>query len=140
MNRTLMGLVLAVILIVSMVPAAGAQEPRLTATIPFDFYTGKMLLPAGVYVFESPEPGVQIMRNASTQAFVMQVRAVRRGPSQRAARGSVIFNRYGDDHFLSQIWWPDAEVGRETVKGPVELGINTLVARPAVEAVTAAGN
>jgi hypothetical protein len=78
---------------------------RLVPTIPFDFIVADAVLHAGQYSFEIP----------ANRADAIVIRSSDRRVTQRAQQESLrvggrtpehkmVFTRYGDQRFLSQIW------------------------------------
>jgi hypothetical protein len=100
--------------------AAQAQSRLLRATIPFDFYTGGMLLPAGDYEVDRVVDGVLKIysRETSSAVLVSTFGVSHSGEPQR--HGELIFNRYGDDYVLSEMWWPYRTEGRKAVPSASE--------------------
>ena len=81
--------------------------PPLRADVPFAFQAGKVKLPAGEYEVKSMLPGVLQVSNVETRrAIVMQVHGGTRAPA--AADAKFVFQRYGDQYFLRQVWQPGA--------------------------------
>ena len=102
-----------------MVPATQAQSVMLKANIPFDFVVGEKRLPSGQYHVKSLNPVLtQIQGNdAHSTAIVLTT-------GMQAAKisdvGKLIFNRYGDQYFLSKIWVPLTDTGRQLPKSRFE--------------------
>jgi hypothetical protein len=119
-----MGLV-AVMTIIAASVSANAQSLnyRLTANIPFDFSVAGQKLPAGKYWINRAQPS-----NGDT---VIQIRSTD-GRSNIARltipvfgfdpvkTSSLVFNRYGDEYFLSVIWVKGGVTGRELPKSRAE--------------------
>ena len=89
------------------VDSAQAQSGHLRAQIPFGFYVGESLLPAGEYELQVLENGVVRVFNQDNYASVMFNTVRSANPARQSGRAQVIFNRYGDDYFLSEMWWSD---------------------------------
>jgi len=119
MKRSLI-LIAAALLTLSLSMAASAQEPSITARIPFDFYVGNTRIPAGVYVIESPRSGLQVIRDKNTNLSVASVATIPLTTAETLARGALVFNCYGDDRFLSQVLWGGTSFGRAIVKRGME--------------------
>jgi len=99
-----------------------AQLSRgLVAKVPFDFAAGYKSFPAGEYrVFSGPAQGIVSVRSldGKTSGFVTSQRA----ESLKApAKSSLVFNRYGDQYFLSQIWVAGDASSAQVRKTPAEL-------------------
>src|SRR3989442_14152913 len=81
-----------------------AQGQRLTVQVPFEFHVGPSLLPAGTYIVDNDAaPNVVRLKSTDSHNSVMiQTNAVQ--TLSTTDRGKLIFNKYGEDYFLSQIW------------------------------------
>jgi len=99
---------------------AQAQEP-LAVNIPFDFVAGNMQLPAGEYMVKVSAPThtlILISRKDSTASgFVNTNAAV---SSEPQSESKLVFNRYGDRYFLSQVWTEGNSQGRQLLKSARE--------------------
>ena len=116
---------LAVMTIIAASASAKAQslEYRITANIPFDFSIGDKKLPAGKYWINRAQ--------ASSGDLVLQVRSAD-GHSNilrmsipvvtlnRTNSASLLFHRYGDEYFLSEVWPAGSATGRELQKSRAE--------------------
>ena len=101
--RVLIALTLFAVL---MVPATQAQSIILQAEIPFDFAVGNKWLPAGEYQVTKPNShGVILIQSqdARSSALAMTIG----GQAGKTGHvGKLVFNRYGEQYFLSKIWAP----------------------------------
>ena len=106
---------LAVTFLVSSVASAQGLSNRLRATIPFGFYAGENLMPAGDYEVQIIAAGVAKLTNRDAHTSVI-FNTVRLSYSTRdVASGKLTFNKYGDDHFLAQMWWAGQREGMSPV-------------------------
>jgi len=86
----------------------------LKADIPFKFTVGDTQLPSGEYFVKKLHSGV-IQVQGKSSAFVMTTG----GDGGNTSGGSkLVFNRYGDQYFLSRIWAPG--MGHELRKSRLE--------------------
>jgi hypothetical protein len=99
--------------------SALAQENRLKVNIPFDFNVGKAAMPAGEYIVGNAlSLGALSIRNADGQHSVDT-------PADYAVgkvyleRAELVFNRYGDQYFLSLVW-SEGMSGRKLVESGLE--------------------
>src|SRR5258707_13383248 len=84
-----------------------SQGPqRLTVKVPFGFHVGNSILPAGGYSVDTDAaPDILRLRSDDFQSSVMiQTKSVQKLKAPK--QGMVLFNRFGDEYFLSQVWTP----------------------------------
>ena len=90
----------------------GEVNHSVRVIVPFDFYAGDRMLPAGEYrVSTSVDNLVQVadpakhlavnIRTITVDTFLGKITSPR-----------LIFNQYGQDHFLSEVWWGNTSLGR----------------------------
>ena len=120
------------------VGSAQAESGPLMATIPFGFYTGTTLMPAGEYRIDTIENGVVKLFNRDTHTPVLVSTSAVRNSSRELVSGKIVFHRYGQDYFLSEMWWSGSDVGskapisnreRELAKGATPARIESLAHR-----------
>lgn len=96
--------------------AARAQEP-ITVTIPFAFTAGDAALPAGEYRVQKMDGNgaVLLLRCAdpTASAFVTTIGTQGKGQQEQS---KLVFNRYKDHYFLSQVWNAGYSSGRQLRK------------------------
>jgi hypothetical protein len=116
---------LAVMMIVAAGVSAKAQslEYKLTANIPFDFSVADKKLPAGKYWVSRAQQGqgdmiVQI-RSAAGNANVLRL-TIPVSSLYPTRQGSLVFHRYGDEYFLSEVWPKGGSTGRVLPKSKAE--------------------
>ncbi len=122
MNRKQL-LVAAGLALSAAAPAFAANGTVVRAEVPFAFYAGKLLLPPGSYVLtvdQPDEPGLLTIqqRNGKEHELLLTV-PENRGPGV-AGETKLVFDRYGGDNFLSQIWVAGLDEGRAVPKSEVE--------------------
>ena len=124
---------LSVIALVTAVGTAQGQSLayELRANIPFDFVVANQKLPAGKYSIG------RAMQNSGDSVLLIssvdgRVHAVRWSTPVESRflknKGTLVFNRYGDQYFLSQVWPPDASTGRQLYKSRSEREIQRKLA------------
>jgi hypothetical protein len=90
-----------------------AQEPLLV-NIPFAFTAGKMTLPAGEYRVEKlAQDSVMLLIQRTDHSAANIVPSFAAGANARQAQSKVVFHRYGNRYFLSQVWVAGCSRGRE---------------------------
>ncbi len=114
---------IAAALVVGLIATSGMAQSKVAAQIPFSFYVVDYKLPAGSYEIGAMSNG-QVIRVASTDSkdtvvalFNPIVTASRMPP----ATAKLVFTRYGNEYFLSEVWSPDASIGRAVPKTHHEL-------------------
>jgi hypothetical protein len=92
------------VVIVAMGLVAHGQSLITTANVPFDFFIGETPMHAGNYTLRPAgfNPGEILMKdnNGVSSDFLMAI------PLDNASGGEwkLVFHRYGDEYFLSEIW------------------------------------
>ena len=112
-------------LLTLLVAATGfAQEP-LKTNIPFDFTVGKTWMGAGEYLVQFDIPGtVRIMSaDHKTSCTVITIGVQTEKMSEAGKAGKLVFHRYGETYFFSQVWRPGYDQGREVPKSKAELEV-----------------
>jgi hypothetical protein len=96
------------------VPApALAQSGAMSVTIPFDFHVGSKTLPAGTYIVNRQGEAIQISDSRGHAAFVISTPV----PNPAAnLDNQLVFNRYGNDSYLSEVRWLGYSTGRGLAK------------------------
>lgn len=118
MKLRILGITAAALLASTILAAPSrAQSVSLKGNIPFAFSIGDKTLPAGEYTVGRVEwnnETVQLIRSVdgSTSALVNTTPADQSGNDNEMR---LIFHRYGNRYFLSQIWYR-ADAGRELFK------------------------
>jgi hypothetical protein len=94
------------------------------AKIPFDFSVGDKTFPAGVYSVTRVNPEKIMLRLSSDdgrEAIHIMTNSVQAKESPKT--GKLIFHRYGETYFLSQIWESDEIQGRQLLKSRTERSV-----------------
>jgi hypothetical protein len=99
---------------------ARAQEAMLV-DIPFAFTAGNATLPAGEYRVQKMDQNSAVLLihcwDARASAFVI-TNAAQAKVSQTESK--LVFNRYGNRYFLSQVWTAGSIRGRQVPRSPRE--------------------
>ncbi len=84
--------------------------PAETATVPFAFHVQRQDFSAGRYRLSGVNnAGVVMIRNLDTgNSAIFTVNPATVVKSAKLDDPKLIFNRYGDHYFLSQVWTPNA--------------------------------
>jgi hypothetical protein len=103
MKRVVVCLVLSILTVLVAAPV-NAQSLRLRAYVPFEFSVGRTLLPAGDYDVDASMGGGMIrLTNAEMGNSVMISAHGAWQPPAGQAVGTLVFRRYGNAYFLSQV-------------------------------------
>ncbi len=115
--------------------ASVAHAQSLKAEIPFEFVVGDKRMPVGEYTVKPFTPqAVMIQSKDCNSSAIVLSSAVQAKKFQES--GKLVFNRYGDQYFLSQIWTPGTFNGRLVPKSRLEREIATLGSEPRIAALT----
>jgi hypothetical protein len=110
--------------------AASAQTVNVKAKVPFSFTVNRATLPAGEYSLKSmDEQGTAIaIRDLNSNATNLVISNSCRS-SESASQTKLVFHRYGNHYFLSQIWIEGDNAGRELLPsaGEKEVARNSSV-------------
>lgn len=105
----------SVLALVATAGAARAQSPaRLALDVPFDFYVGDQLMPAGRYTVRRAVKDTDrtlVVAGENEGARAAGVTAPAEGRESR--RGALVFHRYGGEYFLRSAWAAGEAEGRE---------------------------
>jgi hypothetical protein len=117
--------------------SAYAQTGVVKATVPFNFIVGQAQLPAGGYVIQHlSTSGVAISIESSDRKLVRLVMPNACESLQAQDKTKLVFHRYGDEYFLTQIWTAGNNRGSELPKTQREAEI--AMDRPAQDVVVVA--
>ena len=95
----------------SLMAQAGAfAQSRLEATIPFNFTVGEHELPAGTYAIDHIMPRLISVRGWNGNKVVGAVAPIISSEIDSKDSCKLIFNKYGDHYFLSEIHAGEGEV------------------------------
>jgi hypothetical protein len=81
-----------------------AQQATVKANIPFNFTVGEQSMPAGEYKITSPSRHIIQIQSADYQYAGMVVGSD--SSHEPAARPALVFDKYGEYHFLHRILSP----------------------------------
>lgn len=114
---------LIVALALGTVAAQAQSANQMKADIPFRFTIGDQTLPAGEYTvrYINQDSGKTALLFKSTDGrnarIVTMMTAERSAPQEKA---SLIFNQYGDQYFLSEVWTVGDQYGLALPKSRAE--------------------
>jgi hypothetical protein len=98
--------------------AAEAQDfNSAKVDVPFAFQTGSVRMPAGLYQIDQSDHVVVLRGPDQVSEFIVMHSTVNRS---RSSQGKIIFHRYGNKYFLSQIWRAGETTGLECSRSRAE--------------------
>jgi hypothetical protein len=113
-------MIVAVIIAVAIsAPSLFAQSPRLSASIPFDFYVSDRLFPAGTYTV-APEGRMDALRIFDDRGNSVYVMTMGLSDNRSINLSRLVFNRYGEMNFLATIYWEGYKAGRNLASSKTE--------------------
>jgi len=114
--------VFSFLLMLTAVTVSAQSERIRVINIPFSFTVGQKTLPAGEYTLEpnrKDSDNVWLLQSKGGHASALfTTNTVRASETQEEAR--LVFHRYGGQYFLSQIWTPGTNTGRELLISRLE--------------------
>jgi hypothetical protein len=124
MKRTLTLLAISSLLLVlaAPLPAQFTMTTRLTANIPFEFVAGTRTLPAGDYVVDTRTAYslLRIWNEHTNDTSAVLSNAMSGSSIGTHPEAKLVFNRYGNQYFLSRIWDGYDAIGWEIPVGKGE--------------------
>ncbi len=125
---TMLMLIAGVVLMAALV-SAHAQSRSVVADVPFEFTVGGKALKAGEYsvrAFASNGDALLISNQESNDSVIRMTNTIeaRILPKQ----GKLVFHRYGQRYFLSEVWTPGERIGRKLLKCDAERAIESQLA------------
>lgn len=103
--------------LVAMLAVASVQAQStggLTVNVPFDFTAGKTKLSAGVYTIRRSSGSILALRSANNGKDILVFAPYTVQRAGENLPGQLVFNRYGDDYFLSAMWTNRDQIGSGT--------------------------
>lgn len=130
---------LGLLLVMTAVSVRAQSERSKVTNISFSFMVGQKTLPAGEYTFEpnrNDSDNVWLVQSSdgrvSALFATMPVRA-----SETQEKAKLVFHKYGDQYFLSQIWTAGDIGGRELPMRRPERELAKNGVKPQTVALTA---
>jgi hypothetical protein len=110
-----------------------AQSYGVKANVPFDFTVANKLLPAGSYTIIRESTGLIEIRNHDKPVAVLTV--VTHDENTSSDGGKLIFHKYGDQYFLSEILsdWATMNVSVPRSKAEKNVRLQQAMVHPASE-------
>ena len=104
----------------------------VSVSIPFDFAVSGKTLPAGEYYVQRSAEGARVVttirnRDKTKAVYLPQTHPVQTNEIQSESK--LVFNKYGDQYFLSQVWISGRSAGDELAKTARERGLQNEIAK-----------
>lgn len=133
-NQILRGLTMLTLTVglalVTAVVSANAQSARVSiAKVPFEFNVGDKALPAGKYIVRATMESAALLVAGEDASAVRLTHTII--SSKTPDRGKLVFHRYGDRYFLSEVWDAGEKTGRQLLKSKQERNIESQLASTA---------
>jgi hypothetical protein len=113
----IMKLFVVVAVVAAIAAPLSAQSTALKVNVPFEFAIGSKILPAGEYrVMRADSSVPHILRIRSLEAnndVLVTAVAVGHWGGTPAGTARLVFNRYGNQYFLSQVWDGHSRTGEQ---------------------------
>jgi len=95
------------------------KQSDSTVHIPFAFTVANRALPPGVYIVT--RPGGKVLRIFNSGSNDQGTFAITNNVEGRAEeRGKLVFHRYGNTYFLSEVWFAASRSGRKVLQSQSE--------------------
>jgi hypothetical protein len=126
-------------LAVSLTSAFAQSSQMLTVDLPFAFQVNNQQFPAGHYrvSVDAGHPAV-MLQNVKSKQSVFSISSPLRSAKIRES-ASLVFTRYNDRYFLSQIWMTGTDSGRGLPPSRAERELAVRLAKSDTEVVAALG-
>jgi hypothetical protein len=106
----LLRIVLSVaLLLAASVLFAQSKPGDLVADVPFAFVVAGRTLPPGHYVVNNQNDDLRI-HDSHSQGIFVPAHSAQRGAHENSSK--MVFHRYGDTYFLSEVWVGGNSIGR----------------------------
>jgi hypothetical protein len=122
MNKKTRLLAFLGLLVGLVVPAASGQVWGVKVKVPFKFVVATKTLPEGEYTLSTVRDELFVEDSEGKRVAMVSTNAVSGGRTV-AKTGEVVFKCYTDVCFLSQLWTPGQDTGRELLRSLVETGM-----------------
>jgi len=145
MKKHMISVVAVAVFVVALaVMSVQAQNAgHLKVTIPFDFVAAGTALPAADYSVQWSFEGGHIVMKIRSKNDTKSIFALTRSVEGRSIQNEskLVFNKYGNQMFLSQVWIASRSTGAEMLKTNRERNLQKEIAKRSAkpETITIAG-
>ena len=104
--KTILTSIFALVLVLAIAGPALAQDWVLAADIPFNFNVGDSNLPSGKYTVRifGGTGTFLVVRSSDNKKAIISLASTADTP-RGLKNGKLVFNAYGDQYFLSSVYW-----------------------------------
>jgi hypothetical protein len=136
MKKNLITLMAVVFFAALTVISVHGQGMTMSVTIPFDFGIGNKTFPPGEYYLQRSSDGERVVtqirsRDQTRSMYLPLTHPVQDLGVQLDSKSKLVFNKYGDQFFLSQVWVLERRIGEELPKTAKERGLQRDTAKRA---------
>jgi len=127
---TMLTLIIGLSFVSSVVSANGqSSTTRASAQIPFEFLVGDRSLPSGKYTVSTATRAgdVLMIKNADTNRAAVRLTNVMQ-PKGDKTQARLVFHRYGQRYFLSEVWMGRNSSGYQLLKSRQERSVERELA------------
>jgi hypothetical protein len=123
---------LSLVVVLTATSVSAQSNHKLVVTIPFEFAIRGQILPPGEYIIKRVSSDRLEMLSigsvdVGTTGVAVLTSNVRAKTTQR--QSTLVFNQYGNQYFLSQIWEAGNSTGREVMKSRKERQLERELAK-----------
>jgi hypothetical protein len=117
-TRMLLGAIAIAVLLVSSMSLSQTRTGDTIVNVPFSFVVANQELPPGRYAVTRMAEGVLRISASDGKGVAVPVHSTEgKGPE---GSGKVVFHRYGDTYFLSEVWNPGSHIGEQVFRSKAE--------------------
>jgi len=134
------------VMTLTVVPSHGQNAGNLSVTIPFEFATAGKTLPAGDYYVRRSLDGARVVMRIESKDGSLSLYLPTHGAQNAEIQNEskLVFNKYGEQFFLSQVWAAGRSTGEELNKTSRERTLQREIAgrggKPETIAIVAKSN
>jgi len=134
MKKQILMLAVSVVVLITIATATTAQAQsmnQMTADIPFDFHVGGERFAAGEYSVRciNPSSDVKILQLRKTDGESSVMLHTNSIVGRMNRKSKLVFNRYGNQYYFSQVWLVSESLGMQAVKSRQEKATAKEMAR-----------
>ncbi|HJZ83034.1 MAG TPA: hypothetical protein VKD91_21885 [Pyrinomonadaceae bacterium] len=108
-----MAATVAALMVMTVVTANAQAGAKLKAHVPFDFAAGQTRLRAGDYSVTRIARNAFLLRSADNKTSVIVQAPVAIEPGREGSPARLVFKRYDQEYFLTQVWTYASAEGRQ---------------------------